>query len=286
VTTVQRRVERWFELISELMDRPTRMFPRHAVANELANTFGTQVSWNWMDPNGALGFDLHTPIPGWPTPEIVAQLRDVIDQHPLICWFAATADPTPMSIGRVPASLVTRTGRQTVEEQLAPIGMQHQLSIPYRLAPGAHRAFVLARGDEDFPDEDLEVAVRLQTLLLLLERQSAALGRCACEVDTTLTGRELAVVRLLADGLTACAMGHRLGISPRTVHRHLQHAYRKLGVSDRLRAVAVAREHALLEEDPPADAETIGAVTARVLAAPTGYPDFHPAVPPPFSAVS
>src|SRR3954463_11036289 len=78
------------------MDRPTRMFPRQAVANELADTFGTQVSWNWMDPNGALGFDLHTPIPGWPTPEIVAQHRGATHPHPLICWFAATADPTPM----------------------------------------------------------------------------------------------------------------------------------------------------------------------------------------------
>ncbi|NUR08670.1 MAG: helix-turn-helix transcriptional regulator [Nocardioidaceae bacterium] len=50
-----------------------------------------------------------------------------------------------------------------------------------------------------------------------------------------------AVLRLPADGRTAESIGSRLGISPRTVHRHLQGLYRKLGVGDRVRAVLVAR---------------------------------------------
>lgn len=92
-------------------------------------------------------------------------------------------------------------------------GGPQQLSIPYRFGPGRHRAVILARGGEDFCDEDLRVALSIQTLLLLLDRQCSILRRCPEHTSTSLTGRELAVLRLLADGLTAAAIGHRLTIS-------------------------------------------------------------------------
>jgi DNA-binding CsgD family transcriptional regulator len=71
-------------------------------------------------------------------------------------------------------------------------------------------------------------------------------GRTA---DPGLTARELAVVRLLARGLTAEAMARRLGCSPRTVQKHLERLYRKLDVGDRLMAVERAREHGLCGSD-------------------------------------
>jgi DNA-binding NarL/FixJ family response regulator len=61
-----------------------------------------------------------------------------------------------------------------------------------------------------------------------------------------LTERELAVLHLLVEGCTAVAMAHRLGISVRTVQKHLEHVYRKLGVTDRLRAVLAAQRAGLL----------------------------------------
>ena len=57
-----------------------------------------------------------------------------------------------------------------------------------------------------------------------------------------LTPRERRVLDLLADGLTARAIANRLSISPRTVHRHLGHLYRKLGAADRLTAVLRAQQ--------------------------------------------
>ncbi len=48
--------------------------------------------------------------------------------------------------------------------------------------------------------------------------------------DIQLTPRELAVLALLAEGLTAASIGRRLMITERTVHKHLQHSYTKLGV--------------------------------------------------------
>ena len=61
-----------------------------------------------------------------------------------------------------------------------------------------------------------------------------------------LTRRELAVLHLLVEGCTAVAMAHRLGISVRTVQKHLEHVYRKLGVGDRLSAVLTAQRVGLL----------------------------------------
>ena len=61
-----------------------------------------------------------------------------------------------------------------------------------------------------------------------------------------LTEREAAVLRLLVEGCTAVAIAHRLGISVRTVQKHLEHLYRKLGVGDRLQAVLAAQRAGLV----------------------------------------
>jgi DNA-binding CsgD family transcriptional regulator len=68
-------------------------------------------------------------------------------------------------------------------------------------------------------------------------RRTAFRGACriSCgSLRATLTSREREIVDLVAEGLTAAAMGRALGISPRTVSKHLQHAYRKIGCHDRL----------------------------------------------------
>ena len=64
--------------------------------------------------------------------------------------------------------------------------------------------------------------------------------------ETRLTGRELEVLGWLGDGLTATAIGRRLGISTRTVHKHLEHVYSKLGTEDRLTTVLRAQRSGLL----------------------------------------
>jgi DNA-binding CsgD family transcriptional regulator len=52
-----------------------------------------------------------------------------------------------------------------------------------------------------------------------------------------LTEREREVLRWLAGGKTDKDIGDILGISPRTVHKHLQRIYQKLGVETRTAAV-------------------------------------------------
>lgn len=61
-----------------------------------------------------------------------------------------------------------------------------------------------------------------------------------------LTAREMDVVILVAKGCTNRDAATRLGISERTVERHLSNVFSKLGVSNRAAATAYAYEHDLL----------------------------------------
>ena len=61
-----------------------------------------------------------------------------------------------------------------------------------------------------------------------------------------LTEREVEVVRLLARGHQTKQIARALGISVKTADRHIQNAYRKLGISTRAAATLLAMEHGLL----------------------------------------
>ncbi|MCX2749230.1 helix-turn-helix transcriptional regulator [Arthrobacter sp. MI7-26] len=50
----------------------------------------------------------------------------------------------------------------------------------------------------------------------------------------SLTAREHEILQLLGRGLTGVATGHLLGIGPRTVAKHLEHTYAKLGCTNRI----------------------------------------------------
>jgi two-component system, NarL family, nitrate/nitrite response regulator NarL len=62
-----------------------------------------------------------------------------------------------------------------------------------------------------------------------------------------LSPREQEVLALIAEGLTAPAVGRELHLSTATVKSHLKTLYDKLGVSDRAAAVAEAMRRGLLE---------------------------------------
>jgi DNA-binding CsgD family transcriptional regulator len=66
-----------------------------------------------------------------------------------------------------------------------------------------------------------------------------------------LTGRELTVLRLLAAGRTNAQIGAELYISPSTASVHVSSILRKLGVSSRVQAAAVAERAGLLHQGQP-----------------------------------
>ncbi len=74
-------------------------------------------------------------------------------------------------------------------------------------------------------------------------RELGRMARSAREstrVSALLTGREIEVLQLLAEGLTLHQAARRLRISPRTVETHVRKAYRKLGVHNRVQALRQA----------------------------------------------
>jgi DNA-binding NarL/FixJ family response regulator len=61
-----------------------------------------------------------------------------------------------------------------------------------------------------------------------------------------LSGREVEVLLLVADGLTNAQIAERLFISPKTVSTHLVSIFGKLGVTSRAGATRFAIEHGLV----------------------------------------
>jgi DNA-binding NarL/FixJ family response regulator len=145
---------------------------------------------------------------------------------------------------------------------MVPLGIEEQMSLPLLASGRRCRSFVVAQAGQDFTCNDLAFAQRVQPTLLGLARQVSAVRRweslfsqaqsrrVAGEelAETRLTGSELAVLQLLGQGLTATTIANRLGVMPRTVHKHLQHVYAKLHTSDRLTAVIIARRLGILTE--------------------------------------
>ena len=97
---------------------------------------------------------------------------------------------------------------------------------------------------------DAIAAVARGQTVIAADLQECLASEVRLRRDTTecaaLTARELAIVRLSAEGLSTAEMAHELHVSPATVKTHLQHAFEKLGVSDRAAAVAKAMRAGLL----------------------------------------
>ncbi|WP_327701891.1 helix-turn-helix transcriptional regulator [Streptomyces decoyicus] len=117
-----------------------------------------------------------------------------------------------------------------------PLDAEQQLamSFPAGYAGGVPRKVCVAisRSGSDFSDDDVAAAALLRT------RLSRVLNRLAPPTSppSPVTRRESAVLALLARGLTNQQIAHRLAISPRTVDKHLEHAYAKLQVGGRVEA--------------------------------------------------
>ena len=96
---------------------------------------------------------------------------------------------------------------------------------------------------KDVPREDLFRAVvaaaRGQTVLSPTVA-TLVIGQLREPATQPLSHRELAVLELIARGLSNRAAAKQLFISEATVKTHLVHAYAKLGVNDRAAAVATA----------------------------------------------
>ena len=98
-------------------------------------------------------------------------------------------------------------------------------------------SFVLNRKRRNFADRDCELLDRIGPFLRRLFRglgTASGLGRRSAErALQSLTPREREVHRWVAADKTDRAIAVILECSPRTVHKHLQRIYEKLGIATR-----------------------------------------------------
>lgn len=166
-------------------------------------------------------------------------------RHPVT--LALRADPTWSAAVRL-SDLVTPgewRRHETYNALFRPLGFAHELVLP--LPPRSadrFRAWTWNRTPaRDFSDAEVTLASLLRPLLaaIPLDEEPSAHQEATDAVERArLTARESEVLGLLPSGMTAQQMGWVLRISPRTVHKHIEHLYEKLGVRDRSSAVVLA----------------------------------------------
>ncbi|MFI2610949.1 LuxR C-terminal-related transcriptional regulator [Kitasatospora sp. NPDC018619] len=183
--------------------------------------------------------------------------RQIRTGRPFSDYYATTPGTAPLT-----AQEIGRTLDLGDVRRFAP-GRRFAFGIPL---PGTYdpvRGYVLLRPDDAFTASDCAYGARIQPLLRAVDRQwellsqwhavrrpppfgGEATGDQAPPVDAGLTPREAAVLLLLADALTAAAIGRRLGITTRTANKHIERIYRKLGTRDRVSTLNRARTGGLL----------------------------------------
>ncbi|WP_285113734.1 helix-turn-helix domain-containing protein [Leifsonia sp. fls2-241-R2A-40a] len=121
----------------------------------------------------------------------------------------------------------------------------NQLSILHAVSARegwSGHGWIIGRDHSDFDDPDVDAASQLAPILVVLDRlhRMTLPDQLSTERWELLTPREQQIVTMLSSSMTARAIGSWAGISESTVHAHLEHAYRKLGVHDRVSAILSA----------------------------------------------
>jgi DNA-binding CsgD family transcriptional regulator len=230
----------------------------HAAAQTLLSLIGGDViGWNSVDVAAGRVEVACFPDDALDEKIITDRLRETTDDNPMIVSYLRTrADLLPRRLSDVCTHRdLIRT--RTYAELLRPTAANHQLTIlTGRILPISGRCWAINRSGSDFADREIDLATRLQPLLWVLDHTRELLSNRSSDRDEDmaarlrLTTRELEVLRYVGGGLTADAIGHLLRISGRTVRKHLENTYRKLGCHDRLIAVQHARTLGLLDDIP------------------------------------
>jgi DNA-binding CsgD family transcriptional regulator len=252
--------DEWLDLVADLVTRPLTAWPVDRVLALLASSFDAPASTFYEQDAGG-------PIAQyrWPADLYDDRLDEALRwgrenapvEHPLLRYYLATGRVEAMQIADVPARFADRRvherWRAACEDIFSP-DVVAQVSLPVSLGARTNRSFLVGRTD-DFSGGEMALLRRLQRVFAGLDRQISAharwTGRAGMLAVPTaeaigLTPRESVVLDMLATGATARAIARRLAVGERTVQKHLQRVYAKLGVADRLAAVQRAQVVGLL----------------------------------------
>lgn len=129
------------------------------------------------------------------------------------------------------------------------------LDAPYEAARVRVLVAEACRSQGDWDTAELELEAARAAFLQLgaapdLARLDARARSAARQSATPLTAREVQVLRLVASGKTNRAIAGSLGISEKTVARHVSNIFTKLGLATRAAATAYAYQHDLVQPRP------------------------------------
>jgi DNA-binding CsgD family transcriptional regulator len=196
---------------------------------------------------------------GWLGQADMAAFTAHVHEHPLINYINETGDDEPVKISDV-------LGRQQFHslgiyaDFFRPIRVEHQIGFNLPPNDGLFTAIALNRASGDFTEQDRAVLSAVAGPLNRAMHRArsrhtahAALETAASAYADNLTDREVQVLELAAQGRTNHAIARILDVSPRTIAKHLEHIYRKLGVTSRAAAVyRTARDGGHRENPGPA----------------------------------
>jgi DNA-binding CsgD family transcriptional regulator len=175
-----------------------------------------------------------------PVPEHVAQAHDELrHENPLL--------PRPGTVGHAIRRSDVMTRRQVRSSRLyqrvdRPLGIEYIMDIWLHDRGRVIGGFGFDASRRDFSERDCGIldtlAPHLAQIVRRAEAQRARTGESPAVEG--LTPREREVLHLVAAGLTNREIAAALWIAPGTVRKHLDNAFRKLGVRSRAAAVAVA----------------------------------------------
>lgn len=189
------------------------------------------------------------------TPDAAPELYDAwtrnAHENPLLQRYQRTLDGRAMRFSDV--CTTDHLHRLALfREVYEPMGVEHQMAFTLPAGPRRVLAVALSRSDSDYSDDERELADRVRPFLIqaylnAIAYQSARVGLQTARPTTPLleslvaaglTQREAQSLRLVALGQSNHHVAEALGISHRTVGKHLERGFRKLGVSDRSSAAA------------------------------------------------
>lgn len=200
------------------------------------------VAWNEVDP--AIG---HSDVRVYPEHfgvDVPKMLLELVGEHPVVASFQRHPHESLRRLSDVVSDLELYRTR-AFQEGLSLLNVNRQLlAVTSDAGSNVFRCWTMNRWGHDFNENEVELTARLQPILRLLERayvsDPASWGQSQAQ-RYSLTARELEILQLLDKGLTIAAIGHLLGISPRTVAKHLEHTYAKLGCTNRIDALRTIR---------------------------------------------
>lgn len=180
----------------------------------------------------------------WPDPAMEARaeehMRERLDTHALLAHYAQRRSMDVLDVRDVSRLAVWR--RSLAYNVIrAEFGVREHMAIPVAYVEGSFLVYAIGKEQRAYEQQERDIADWVQRVLLRFSaHHRSALGAAPQMISAnSLTPRELAVLNALSSGETRGAAARALSISPRTLDKHVENVFAKLGVNSLVAALGV-----------------------------------------------